>query len=84
MAAHTVPIRSVFVSDATTHLRASESNPGCLECKGTGQREIQTGPYWADYVIEACPFCRHHRDLHDDGECPVIPFPVPNAPRPAA
>lgn len=56
----------------------------CLECKGTGTREMQTGPSWADYVVEDCPFCGHHRDLHDDGACPPVPFPTTVQPRPAA
>jgi DnaJ-class molecular chaperone len=30
----------------------------CKECRGTGNREMQTGRYWADYVVEACPFCK--------------------------
>jgi hypothetical protein len=83
MAAMRVPNRLVFVSDATPHIRASERKPRCLECRDTGKRELQTGPYWADFVIEDCPFCGHHRDVHDDGECPVIPFPT-DRPRPAA
>src|SRR5215218_3603397 len=29
----------------------------CAECRGSGRREIQTGSYWADYVVEGCCFC---------------------------
>ena len=30
----------------------------CCECRGTGRREIQTGTYWADFVVEPCCFCQ--------------------------
>ena len=59
----------------------------CLECRDGPTRRYSTGDGLGDWVEVAtdCPFCRHHRDLHDDGECPpVVPFPTSEAPRPAA
>jgi hypothetical protein len=59
----------------------------CLECRDAKTRRYPTGYGLGDFVeVEAdCPFCRHHRDLHDNGECPpIVPFPVPAAPRTAA
>jgi hypothetical protein len=36
-------------------------------------------------IAVACGECGHHRDLHDDGECPpVLPFPMRATLPPAA
>jgi hypothetical protein len=59
----------------------------CLECRDEPTRRYSTGYGMGDYVEVAtdCSFCRQHRDLHDDGECPPMNvFPVPDSPRPAA
>jgi hypothetical protein len=59
----------------------------CLECRDQPTRRYCTGYGLGDYVEVAteCPFCRQHRDAHDDGQCPtVVPFPTTDAPRPAA
>jgi hypothetical protein len=64
----------------------------CPDCDGTGELVLTPeesalmGAFLESIrVALTCEVCRHHRDLHDDGECPVvIPFPVAAAPRPAA